>query len=160
MAIVAERKCQVLRVLYEHWAAPIALLAELSGEDIAAFNAHVRQENWQVKNAVVGLQRRLSEIVDAQMVQLSEEQAAQPDLEKSARAIPAIAKTMESLANVALKLGAMEERTLDQLKSEIDDVKNQSTTDDTLALDHKIEALVGGLEANRKSVSSHEDMAG
>ena len=160
MALMAEREWQILRVLHENWAVPIALLAELSSDNLVAFNERASNENWQIKNSVIGLQRRLGEIVDRQMLQLSGDQSAQPDLDKSTRAIAAIAKTMESLANVALKLDAIEERVLDQLKSEIDDVKKQTSTDDTFALDHKIEALVSGLETGGKSIPSHENVAG
>ncbi len=160
MALMAEREWQILRVLHENWAVPIVLLAELSGESLAAFSERVLHENWHVKNAVIGLQRRLSQIVDGQMMQLGADQTAQSDLDKSTRAIAAIAKTMESLANVALKLDAIEERTLDQLKSEIDDVKKQISTDDTFALDHKIEALVNGLETDGKPDPSYENVAG
>ena len=159
MALTAEREWQILRVLYENWEAPLYVLAELSGKTSAEFDNRVQAENWQIKNSVIGLQRRLGQIVDRQLALLSEEQAAELDLEKSNRAIAAVAKTMESLANVAMKLEAMEEKKLDQLKSEIDDVKNQNATDDTFALDHKIEALVGGFETHAKSVEGHGDMA-
>ena len=160
MAPNAEREWQILRVLHENWEVPIILLVELSNESVVDFNNRVQLEKWQPKNSVIGLQKRLSQIVDRQLLLLSEDQTEQLDLEKTNRTIAAVAKTMESLANVALKLDAMEERTLGQLKSEIDDVKHQSSTDDTLALDHKIEALVDGLETDRKPVRGHENMAG
>jgi len=159
MALTAERRWDILRVLYEEWEAPMILLAELSGKELSTFNERIQDQNWQIKNSTIGLHRQLSEIVKNKIQEIGTPKCVDLDLEKSSRAIGVLAKTMESVANVALKLNDMEQRTVSNMKSEIDDAKHSMQADNTFELDQKLEALVTGFETEGNSAASHKNVA-
>jgi len=99
----APEKWSALRCLHEQFGVPLEVLAPLTGCSWKHFINKVRQEGWKSGVTAQTMLVRLSEAIDRQLLHFQAVEADAFD-EKQARALTAMAKTLETITAIEKRL--------------------------------------------------------
>ena len=98
----AERRT-ALRVLYEHFGVPFPYLEALTGYARSTLDGLKRAEGWQRGISVDALSAQLAAAFERQLQRLQDADFDESLEEKRVRALSAMAKTLETIAQVDVK---------------------------------------------------------
>ncbi len=139
-----------MRRLHEQWNVPLALLAEVGGLALSTLETIVNKEGWKCAHSTASMQTKLIEVFEEHLVRYSTKDEKEGGEEKRARALSILAKAMESMAVVDVKLMAAQpnkytgEKQINR-KDAPDEQNFQFDPERTAALDQQLAELVQNL---------------
>ena len=146
----AVRKRAVLRRLHEQWNVPLSILAELGILKPETLQLLANKQGWKQAHSTASIQSKLIEVLEQHLVRYSCFDEEEGGEEKRARALSVLAKAMESLAAVDVRLSSVQRsntsgKTKSNRKDTPDEQSFQFDPERTAHLDQQLAELVQNL---------------
>ena len=146
-----------MRELRERWGIPLDLLDQIMGRVAGTCARKAEEESWLVFSAAPGVDSRpltttSSGALHGQIVEAFQEQLERfqrddqsPDAEKRARALSILAKTLESIAAIGMKMETHAGQNSGRENGQSDAFHSGTQPGDAEELDRQLTALIGNL---------------
>ena len=146
MSETIARKLLAARTLHEVWNAPFDLLDQVLGRVAGSVQRKSLEEGWASSGlaSAAPLHRQLIEIFDGELGRFDCDQQCS-DVEKRARALSVLAKTLETIAAVGAKLAVNSADRNNKQNGRSDDAQDSSHAGTIEDLDRQLAQLVGNL---------------
>ncbi|MEM9732591.1 MAG: hypothetical protein AAF903_03775 [Pseudomonadota bacterium] len=103
-SLKSQSKRAALRQLFEHWGVPVELLARVSSLTLGTINGLIAKEAWVFHAGPAPLQAELMNAYGKQLKAMEDDTETCP--EKRARALGGLAKVLESITTVSVRLSS------------------------------------------------------
>ncbi len=146
----AVRKRAVLRRLHEQWNVPLSVLAEMEILKSETLLILANKQGWKRAHSTASIQAKLIEVLEQHLVRYSCSDDEEGGEEKRARALSVLAKALESLATVDVRLNSVLQlnksgKTKTDRKDTPDEQSFQFDPERTAHLDQQLAELVQNL---------------
>ncbi len=136
--------------LHEQWNVPLTVLAELGILKFETLQLMASRESWKQAHSTASMQAKLIEVFEQHLVRYTGSDEEEGGEEKRARALSILARAMESMASVDVKLNSIQQSNISgttktNRKDPPDEQNFQFDPERTAHLDQQLAELVQNL---------------